>query len=129
MIIFLILLSAAGLLGTLGFTVLFALGRADHLLLRLLGCLIVLDHGSLLLLHLLARTRVSVLLPLLRVTGPLVVVVGLAAVVESVRSGTSLLAPYETWFGAVLIALGGLSVVYLGREAPGDAAKPEGIAS
>jgi hypothetical protein len=119
-------LSVAGLLGTLGFAVVFGLGQADHLLLRLLACLIVLDHGSILLLHLLARTRVSALVTLLRVTGPLVVIVGLAAVVESVRGGTSLLSPYETWFGAVLIALGGLSVVYLNREAGASSTRPEG---
>lgn len=122
----LIFLSAAGLLGTVGFTAIFALGQADHLLLRLLACLIVLDHGSLLLLHLLATARVAALSMLLRVTGPLVVVVGLAAVVESVRGGTSLLAPYETWFGALLIMLGALSVVLLRREGDESAPRPEG---
>lgn len=123
---FLIFLSAAGLLGALGFAIVFALGQADSLLLRLLACLIVLDHGSMLLLHLLASTRVPALANLLRATAALVMVVGLSAVVESVRGGTSLMSPYETWFGALLVALGALSAVYLARESKESATPPEG---
>ena len=123
---FLIFLSAAGLLGALGFAIVFAVGQANSLLLRLIACLIVLDHASILLLHLLATTRVPAIARLLRVTAPLVVIVGLAAAVESVRDGTSLMSPYETWLGAVLIALGALSAVYLARESNENTTPPEG---
>jgi hypothetical protein len=121
----LLVLSAAGLLGTVGFLALFVLGRADHLLLRLLACVVVLDHGALLLLHLLARVRVPALAALLRVTAPLVVVVGLAAVVEASRGVPSLLTPYETWFGILLFLLGALSVVWLRRVAAEPEPRPE----
>ena len=123
---FLIFLSAAGILGALGFAIVFALGQANTLLLRLLACLVVLDHGSILLLHLLAGARVPALVKLLRVTAPLVLIVGLSAVAESVREGTALMSPYETWLGAVLIALGGLSAVYLARESNESSTPPEG---
>lgn len=123
---FLIFLSAAGILGALGFAIVFALGQANALLLRLLACLVVLDHGSILLLHLLAGARVPSLVKLLRVTAPLVLIVGLSAVAESVRGGTALMSPYETWLGAVLIALGGLSAVYLARKSNESSTPPEG---
>lgn len=122
----LLILGAAGLLGAVGFALLYALGRADHLLLRLVACVVTLDHASLLLLLLLPGVRVPTAVLLLRITGPLVVAIGLGAVVESVRGGTSLLAPYQTWFGALLIALGGLTVVYLARDGRSPSTHPEG---
>jgi hypothetical protein len=112
----LLVLSAAALLGTVGFLAVFALGRADHLLIRLLACVVVLDHGALLLLHLLAKVRIAALAALIRLTAPLVVVVALAAVVDATRGEASLLTPYETWFGILLFVLGALSVVWLRRE-------------
>jgi hypothetical protein len=120
----LVVLSFAGALGAIAFAVSFVLGHAPNLLLRLLACVLVIDHASLTALYLLQPTRVQILGLLLRGTAPLVVIVGLIGMVQATKAGTvgegaSAGAAVTVAFSAALIALGALTIVYLAREGEG----------
>lgn len=101
--------------GALLFAVLFALGHAPQLLLRLIACVIVMDHAALTLFYLFAPARLPPFAMLLRVTSPLTVGVSLAAIVSNVRSGHLPIDAAAATFATLVLVLGALTQVYLSR--------------
>ena len=80
-----ILLAALSVLcfvGSLVLAVVFAIGHAPNFLLRLIACVIVMDHATLTLFHLFAVVKIPTFSMLLRITSPLTVAVSLAAIVS-----------------------------------------------
>ncbi len=115
-----VLLSALSVIcfvGALGLAVVFALGHASSFLLRLIACVLVMDHAALTLSHLFAIVRIPAFATLLRFTSPLTVAIGLAAIVSSVRSGRAPIDTVAAVFATVVLVLGALTQVYLVREA------------
>ena len=115
-----ILLAALSVLcfvGALGLAVVFALGHSPSFLLRLIACVVVMDHAALTLFHLFAVVRIAVFAALLRFTSPLTVAISLAAIVSSARSGHVPIDTVAAVFATVVLVLGALTQVYLVREA------------
>ena len=119
-----VLVSVLGALcfaGALVFAVLFALGHAPQLLLRLIACVIVMDHSALTMFYLFAVAKVPPVEMLLRVTSPLTVAVSLAAIVSNVRSGHLPIDAAAAAFATLVLVLGALTQVYLSRRGEEDA--------
>lgn len=114
--ILLVALSVACFLGALGLAVVFALGHSPSFVLRLIACVVVMDHATLTLFHLFAVVRIPAFVGLLRITSPLTVAISLAAIVSSVRSGHAPIDTVAAVFAVVALVLGALTQVYLVRE-------------
>jgi len=117
----LVVLSVAGFLGAVVLAVAFLAGRAPGIVLRLIACLVAMDHAALTALYVIQPMRVQMLGLLLYVTAPLTVIAGLAGIVAGTRAGALREggAPVEATtvlVGLVLLALGALTVVFLARE-------------
>ncbi len=108
-------LSVLCFLGALALALLFALGHAPSLPLRLIACVIVMDHAALTLFHLFAVVKIPVFSKLLRITSPLTVAVSLAAIVSAAKSGNVPMDGAAEVFASVVLVLGALTQVYLSR--------------